>query len=117
MMNQDIPLPAGDASVAGMDCQLTLAMPLALEEEVLDLLRQHQDLVPGFSVVHGQGLGHHAPLTTAMERVEGRARRVFVHMVMRSGDVAPLVGRLREVLQSPQVFYWAVPLLASGRLA
>jgi hypothetical protein len=52
-----------------------------------------------------------------MEQVQGRARRVFVHMAMRSGDVAPLVARLREVLQSPQVFYWAVPLQAFGRLA
>jgi len=115
-MNQDINTPAGGFQIADMDCLLTLAMPLALEEEMLDLLRQHQDLVPGFSVIQGHGIGVHAPLTTAMEQVQGRARRVFVHMAMRSSDVAPLVARLREVLQSPLVFYWAVPLQAFGRL-
>ena len=116
-MTQD-PKPSTDNPwAAGMDCLLTLALPLALEEEMLDLLRQQQDLVPGFSVTQGHGIGGHAPLTTAMEQVQGRARRVFVHMAMRSGDVAPLVARLREVLQSPQVFYWAVPLQAFGRLA
>lgn len=100
-----------------MDCLLTLVLPRALEQDVLDLLHQQPDLVPGFSVIHGHGIGVHAPLTTAMEQVQGRARRVFVHMAMRSGDVAPLVARLREVLQSPQVFYWAVPLQSCGRLA
>lgn len=116
-MTQD-PKPSTDNLwAADMDCLLTLALPLALEEEMLDLLRQQQDLVPGFSVTQGHGIGGHAPLTTAMEQVQGRARRVFVHMVMRSSDVTPLVVRLREVLQSPQVFYWAVPLQAFGRLA
>jgi len=115
-MNQDSTTPAEGPWAADMDCLLTLAMPLALEEEMLDLLRQHTDLVPGFSVIQGHGIGVHAPLTTAMEQVQGRARRVFVHMVMRRRDVEPLVARLREVLQSPQVFYWAVPLQAFGRL-
>ena len=98
-MNQDPSTPTEGPWAADIDCLLTLAMPLALEEEMLDLLRQHADLVPGFSVI------------------QGHARRVFVHMVMRSGDVAPLVARLREVLQSPQVFYWTVPLQTFGRLA
>lgn len=115
-MNQDPITPAEGPWAADMDCLLTLAMPLALEEEMLDLLRQQQDLVPGFSVVRGHGIGPHAPLTTAMEQVQGRARRVFVYMLMHSRDVTPLVARLREVLQSPQVFYWAVPLQTFGRL-
>jgi hypothetical protein len=105
-------LPSGD-----IDCLLTLVLPLALEEETLDLLRQHTDLVPGFSVVHGQGIGSHAPLTTAMEQVQGRARRVFISMALRRADVEPLVARLRGTLSSAQVFYWVAPLLAYGRLA
>lgn len=98
-------------------CLLTLALPLALEEELLDLLRQHRELVPDFSVVHGHGIGSDAPLTTMMERVEGRARRVFIYMAMRRADVPTLVARLREAFQSPEVFYWAVPLQEFGRLA
>lgn len=102
--------------VEGMNCLLTIALPLALEDELLDLLREHRDLVPGFSVVHGQGLGTGAALGTAMEQVRGRARRVLVSAVMRERDVAPLVQRLGATLRSPDVFYWAVPLLACGRL-
>lgn len=109
-MNQDTPS-------SDMNCLLTLALPLALEEEMLDLLREHHDLVSGFTVVHGQGIGSGVSLTTAMEHVQGRAQRVLVYAVMRDTDVAPLVARLGAVLKSHGVFYWAVPLQASGRLA
>jgi hypothetical protein len=113
-MNQD---PHHSADAQRPDCLLTLALPLALEEEMLDLLRQHPDLVPGFSVVQGHGIGADATLTTMMERVEGRARRVFVSAVMHGRDVAPLVAHLREAFSSPEVFYWVLPLQEFGRLA
>ncbi|MBU0588112.1 MAG: DUF3240 family protein [Gammaproteobacteria bacterium] len=116
-MNQDTVTPFNACAEAGQSCQLMIAFPLALEEEMLDLLREHKALVPGFSVVHGQGLGGDVPLTTMMERVEGRARRVLVYVVMRSEDVGPLLAKLRAVLKAPQVFYWAVPLQAFGSLA
>lgn len=115
-MNQDQRIAAALASPVDMDCLLTLALPLALEEELLDLLRQHPTLVPGFSVLHGQGLGADATLGTLMERVEGRARRVFVSMALQRTDVPVLIAHLRAVVRSPEVFYWAVPLLACGRL-
>jgi hypothetical protein len=106
-----------DAHSLAMNCLLTLALPRALEEELLDLLRENLDLVPGFSVVHGHGIGAGASLTTAMERVQGRSQRVLVYAVMRESDVAQLVARLGTVLKFPGVFYWTVPILASGRLA
>jgi hypothetical protein len=106
-------LPQG----AGMNCLLTLALPLALEEAVLDCLREQTDLMPGFFVVQGQGLGSGAVLLSPMERVQGRARRVFVQAVMHEADLMPLVARLAEQIHSPQVSYWATPLLTSGRLA
>lgn len=100
-----------------VDCLFTLVLPRALEEELLDLLRQQSDLVPGFSVLHGDGIGSQAPLTTTMEQVQGRARRVFIQIAMRSDDVALLVARLREAMRAPQVSYWVVPLQTFGRLA
>ena len=111
-MNQEtLPPPPSDKH-----CLLTLALPQSLEEEMLDLLHANEDLVPGFSVVHGHGLGAGVALVSAMERVQGRARRVLVQAVMREADLAPLLARLGSVLNAPSVFYWAVPLLASGRL-
>jgi hypothetical protein len=98
-------------------CLLTIALPMYLEDEVLDLLRSHRDLVTGFTVVPGHGVGQDAPLTTMMERVEGRARRALVYVVMGTVDVEALMSRIGSTINSKEVFYWAVPLVASGRLA
>ena len=116
-MNPDTSVTPGRFAATDLDCLLTLAMPNALQDEVLDLLLQQTDLVPGCSVLQGHGMGPQAPLNTAMERVQGRAQRVFVQIVLRSPDVAPLLTRLREAVPSPLVVYWAVPLQAFGSLA
>jgi hypothetical protein len=116
-MNSDIHIGSENAEGSSVGkCLLTVALPVALEEEVLDFLRSHRDLVTGFTVVLGHGVGQDASLITTMERVEGRARRALVHIVMGIGDVEVLMSRLRGLLQSKEVFYWAVPLIASGRL-
>lgn len=98
------------------DCLLTLALPQALEEEMLDLLLSHPDMAPGFTVVHGQGVGAHIELSSAMEQVQGRARRVIVQVALSQAQLPALLAILRDTLPSPQIAYWVVPLLAFGRL-
>ena len=51
------------------DCLLTLAVPKALEEEILDALLSLPTLAPGFTVVPGQGIGRHVELASTMEQV------------------------------------------------
>jgi Protein of unknown function (DUF3240) len=116
-MTTDKPtLPDGADHFGHSKCLLTIALPTSLQEEVLDLLHSHTDVVQGFTVVPGHGMGQGASLTTMMERVEGRARRALIYVVMNQADVDVLLLRMRGTLQSKEVFYWAVPLLASGRL-
>jgi hypothetical protein len=102
-------------SRAQPDCLLTLAVPQALEEEILDALLALPALAPGFTVLRGQGIGGHVELTSAMEQVQGRARRVMVQVAMVQSHVPQLVDALRAVLPSPQIVYWVVPLLVFGR--
>jgi hypothetical protein len=98
------------------DCLLTLAVPIALEDEVLDTLRALPDLAPGFTLTRAEGLGAHIALDSAMEQVQGRARRVVVQMAVHQAHLPPLLAALRQALPTPQVAYWAVPLLTFGRL-
>ncbi|MBY0454814.1 MAG: DUF3240 family protein [Burkholderiaceae bacterium] len=98
------------------DCLLTLAAPSALEEELLDTLLAHPEIAPGFTVVHGQGIGTHVELSSAMERVQGRAGRVMVQVALAQSHLPALITTLKTTLPSPQVAYWVVPLLAFGRL-
>ena len=98
------------------DCLLTLAVPAALEDDVLDTLRALPHLAPGFTLTRAEGLGAHIALDTALEQVQGRARRVVVQMAVRQAHLQPLLDALRQALPTPQAAYWAVPLLAFGRL-
>ena len=98
------------------DCLLTLAVPDALEDEMLDTLRALPHLVPGFTLVKAHGLGTHIELDSAMEQVQGRARRVMVQMALQQAHLPALMDVLKQALPNPQVTYWVVPLLAFGRL-
>ena len=105
-----------DTALTTPDCLLTLAVPAALEEDVLDLLRTLPHMAPGFNLVAAQGMGAHIHLASSMEQVQGRARRVLVQLAIVQTQVEPLIDALRKALPTPQIAYWAAPLLAFGRL-
>jgi hypothetical protein len=99
------------------DCELTLAVPEHLEEEMLDLLLAHEDLVSGFSVHAAEGVGSGAPLHTTLERVRGRSRRKMITLLMRGEQATLLIERLRQQVPSPDVAWWTTSLTGFGRLA
>ena len=107
---------ATEARSDAPDCLLTLALPRALEEEVLDTLRSHPELARGFTVLHGQGMGTHVALATAMEQVQGRARRVFVQVALTRRQAQALLRALHEALPRARMAYWIVPLLGFGHV-
>lgn len=115
-MSAAMTMPETDPHFSEPYCLLTLALPLAREEALLDLLQDCPELAHGYSVLPAQGLGAGAVLATVMEQVQGRARRVLVQAVLRQADLAPLLGRLRVQLNTPDVQYWAAPVLATGNL-
>jgi len=55
------------------DSLLTLAIPVGLEEDVLDFLLLHPLWATGFSVLAAQGMGQGAVLQSPMELVQGLA--------------------------------------------
>jgi len=99
------------------DCLLHIAIPKALEEEMLDLLAAQAALVPGFTVIQAQGVGVDVELATTLEQVQGRARRVLLQIALGRDCLAPLLAVLRQALPSPQIAYWVVPLLDFGHFA
>lgn len=116
-MSSAMTMPETDPRSQEPYCLLTLALPVTREEALLDLLQDCPELTQGYSVLPSQGLGAGAALATVMEQVQGRARRVLVQAVLRQAELAPLLERLRMQLAAADVQYWAVPVLAQGRLA
>lgn len=99
------------------DCVLTLAIPVTLEEEVLDHLQTCREWVSGFSVAREEGYGRGTGLHSSMEKVRGRARRRLVTVLLAQAHAEPLIASLRGQFRSPEMAYWMSPLLAFGRFA
>lgn len=98
------------------DALLTLAIPVALEEDVLDFLLRHPGWAGGFSVVDAEGMGQGASLLSAMEKVQGRARRKLVLIAGAEAGLRLLVAALGRELRNRDVAWWIAPLIAFGRL-
>lgn len=85
------------------DCLLSLSCPAELEEELMDLLGEHPELVSGFTVFPAEGLGAGTRLHSAMEQVRGRSRRRVLQVLMHADDVPVLLAALREQVPSDEV--------------
>lgn len=102
---------------AAYDCLLTLAVPEHLEDEMLDLLLAHEDLVSGFSVYPAEGLGTGAHLHTTLEKVRGRSRRRMITLLLEQHQAVTLIERIKAQVPSPEVVWWTTALTGFGRLA
>ena len=98
------------------EAMLTLAIPGALEGDVLDFLLLHPEQAPGFSVVDAHGMGQGATLHTTLEQVQGRCRRKLVHVVGSVDGLKTLVAQLAAELRNAEVAWWLTPVHAVGRL-
>jgi len=75
------------------DAMLTLAMPAALEEEVLDFLLLHPAWAAGFSVLAAQGMGPGAAYPSSLEQVRGRGWRKLVLVAGVDADLRDAYGQ------------------------
>lgn len=95
---------------------LTLVVPHAVEDAVLDLLLAHPEMVGGFTTTQGEGHGAAVALLSAAEQVRGSARRTTVRLVVPPATAEDLVELLRQNLAGAHLFYWITPILAAGRI-
>ena len=98
------------------NCLLTLALPSSLEEDVLDFLQAHPEWVSGFSVIQAEGFGAGSRLSSALEQVRGRARRVLIQLLLNNGHQEELVHTLKQQYPSDEIAWWTTPVTAFGRL-
>ena len=101
----------------GLDCMLSLSLPAELEEELIDLLREHPEQASGFTIVPAEGFGTGTRLRSSMEQVRGRSRRRVVQILLRGADVETLLDALRARMPSDEIAWWTMPLSGFGRFA
>lgn len=100
-----------------VDCSLTLVVPAAIEEDVVDHMLANPQWVSGFSITRVEGAGQSVRLAGSAELVRGRSARVQLQVVMARDDADALVASLRAAFPLPDVAYWITPVLAFGRFA
>jgi len=99
------------------NCLLTLSIPLALEDEVLDLLLAHPGLADGFSVTLTEAFGHDVALPSVMEQIRGRAKRCEVDLMLPRSGVDEVLRELRRACPNPSIHYRVTAIEQQGRLA
>jgi hypothetical protein len=106
-----------DSPIGVHDCLLTLSCPAEVEEELIDLLREHPEWVSGFTSLAAEGFGSGTRLHSAMEQVRGRSRRRLLQVVLAQDNVTALLDVLRAAIPSDEVAWWTVPVTGFGRFA
>lgn len=99
------------------DALLTLTLPVALEDDVLDFLLDHREWAGGYTVTDAHGMGRGMRLSTTMEQVQGRRRSKQVMIAGEEAILRQLLAALAAQIPSSEVSYWIVPLTEFGRLA
>ncbi|WP_235839969.1 DUF3240 family protein [Derxia lacustris] len=107
----------GTATAPQFDRLLTVVAPVALQDELIDVLLGLPELVRGFTATPADGFGAGVRLPSAIEQVTGRARRVRLEVALTEAQIAPLLAALKAALPTPEIAYWVLPVLGFGRLA
>jgi hypothetical protein len=95
--------------------RLNLIFPPALEHTVTGALMADPSL-PGFTLLHAQGHSGDFERASIREKVRGRVERRVVWVVIEHERLDGVLAALRGHIESSEVFWWAEPVIASGRL-
>ena len=100
-----------------MDSQflLRLNIPPSLEEDMVDLLLASGEIA-GYQSFPIRGHGRVGAMSIA-EQVAGRRDRVQFEIVLDSNLLESTLQQLREAFPIPDVIYWVIPVVQSGRLS
>ena len=96
------------------DCCLTLIAPKALEENLLDLLLEHEALTGGFITSEVEGHGRNVTYQSMAEKVRGRAHRIEIKIIMQHADTQTLLEDIKQALPRANIVYYATPITDLG---
>jgi hypothetical protein len=94
---------------------LRLNIPPDLEEDIVDLLLANPD-IRGYQSFPIRGHGRVGAMSIA-EQVAGRRDRIQFEIVLVSETLEATLQQLKKSFPTPDVIYWVLPVLQSGRLS
>ena len=111
------PLPHPTPATPASHCLLHLALPLGLEEALLDSLQSLPGPAPELILVRSETLGADVPLASPLEQVLGRARSRIVQLLLPQAEVTAWLDQLRQAGAPSGLRWWTTPVLDCGSLA
>jgi hypothetical protein len=94
---------------------LRLNIPPGLEEDIVDLLLANPD-IRGYQSFPIRGHGRVGAMSIA-EQVAGRRDRIQFEIVLDRSILDATLQSLKQAFPTPDVIYWVLPVLRSGRLS
>jgi hypothetical protein len=94
---------------------LRLNIPPGLEEDIVDLLLANPD-IRGYQSFPIRGHGRVGAMSIA-EQVAGRRDRIQFEIVLDHSILDATLQSLKQAFPTPDVIYWVLPVLQSGRLS
>ncbi len=96
------------------NCCLTLIVPTALEEDMVDLLLEHEALTRGFITSEVEGHGRNVTYQSMAEKVRGRAHQVEMKIIMQHADAQILLRDIKQALPRANIVYYMTPVTEFG---
>lgn len=95
---------------------LTLLLPQALEEDVIDLILLQQPALGRGSFVTTKVDGHGATeqMSSVHEQVRGRTARTRIDILVKTANAAILIDSLRDKLLGAAIDWWLTPVTDYG---
>ncbi len=98
------------------DCCLTLIVPKALEDNLLDALLEHETLTMEFTTFEVEGHGRNVIYQSSAEKVRGRAHRIELKIIMHHVDAQTLLRDIKQALPRADIVYYMTPVTEFGSL-
>jgi hypothetical protein len=94
---------------------ITLAVPPALEESLVDWLLSLETPI-GFTSYTTYGHSSRTEGLTLAEQVAGRKKQMHFQMHMPASWVSELIVQLHQDFEGTGIHYWVTPVLKSGHI-
>lgn len=98
-------------------CKLTLVYPLAVEDQIVELMLETVPPIGGFTTLRAEGHGHDFADASLGERVRGRISRGMLVAVMARARADQLLAEVEAKTPLRHLAYWLEPVIAFGRMA
>jgi Protein of unknown function (DUF3240) len=98
-------------------CRITIVIPTAIEDDIVESLLQIQPPIEGFTTIDAEGHGQSFDNARTHECVRGRVERKMLLMVLPRVRADAVIELLRRSIKCAEAAWWIESVEQFGRLS